>query len=177
MMIITSLQIGGQVISSLASMDVAQAADPTTQETVTVVSQLFSWFAMALFLTLGGHRVVLGACLDSFSVYPAGGVLAEEHWLLHLHELLGHSVSVGMRAAAPPAIALLLANFVTALIGRTLPQLNIMAIGFSLNVTIMILVLALSIASIGWVFQNELVEWVERTTSFFVGCRRVRIGS
>jgi flagellar biosynthetic protein FliR len=168
MMIVTSLQIGGQVISSLASMDVAQAADPTTQETVTVISQMFSWVAMALFLTLGGHRVVLGACLDSFQLYPAGGILAEENWLLHLPDLLLHSVSVGMRAAAPPAIALLLANFVTALIGRTLPQLNIMAIGFSLNVTIMILVLAMSIASIGWVFQNELVEWVERTTNLFL---------
>lgn len=168
MMIVTSLQIGGQVISSLASMDVAQAADPTTQETVTVISQMFSWVAMALFLTLGGHRIILGACLDSFQLYPAGEILAEEHWLLHLPDLLLHSVSVGMLAAAPAAIALLLANFVTALIGRTLPQLNIMAIGFSLNVTIMILVLAMSIASIGWVFQNELVEWVERTTSLFI---------
>ncbi|MFY7877317.1 MAG: flagellar biosynthetic protein FliR, partial [Pirellula sp.] len=88
MMIVTSLQIGGQVISSLSSMDVAQAADPTTQETVTVISQMFSWVAMALFLTLGGHRVVLGACLDSFQLYPAGGILAEENWLLHLPDLL-----------------------------------------------------------------------------------------
>ncbi|MEQ1830263.1 MAG: flagellar biosynthetic protein FliR [Pirellula sp.] len=172
MLIITSLQIGGQVISSLASMDVAQAADPTTQETVTVVSQLFSWVAMALFLILGGHRAVLGACLDSFEVYPAGGVLAEEHWLMHLHEILKHSVSIGMRAAAPPAIALLLANFVTALVGRTLPQLNIMAVGFSLNVTIMILVLIMSMSSIGWVFQNELVEWVEMTTHLFSPAER-----
>lgn len=167
LLIITSLQIGGQVISSLSSMDVAQAADPTTQETITVVSQLFSWFAMVLFLLLGGHRVMLGACLDSFAVYPAGGVLTEEHWVLHLHEILQHSITVGLRAAAPPAIALLLANFVTALIGRTLPQLNIIAIGFNLNVTMMILILVMSVASIGWVFQNELVEWVEMTTKMF----------
>ena len=167
LMIITSLQIGGQVISSLASMDVAQAADPTTQETVSVVSQMLSWVAMALFLTLGGHRYVLGACLDSFTVYPAGGIITEEHWLMHLHDLLRHSVSIGMRAAAPPAIALLLANFVTALIGRTLPQLNIMAIGFNINVTVMILILILSMSSIGWVFQNELVDWIEMTTSLF----------
>jgi flagellar biosynthetic protein FliR len=58
---------------------------------------------------------------------------------------------------------LLLANLVTALIGRTLPQLNIMAIGFSLNVTILLVVLALSVTSIGWVFQDELGLWVERT--------------
>lgn len=71
MIIVTSLQIGGQVISSLASMDVAQAADPTTEETVTVVSQMLSWLAMALFITLGGHRIVVGVCVDSFATYPA----------------------------------------------------------------------------------------------------------
>jgi flagellar biosynthesis protein FliR len=53
------------------------------------------------------------------------------------------------------------------MIGRTLPQLNIMAIGFNLNVTIMILVLTTSMSTIGWVFQNELVEWVEMTTTLF----------
>jgi flagellar biosynthetic protein FliR len=172
MIIVTSLQIGGQVISSLASMDVAQAADPTTEETVTVVSQMLSWVAMVLFITLGGHRIVVGACIDSFATYPAGGILLEEYWLLHLHELLGHSVNIGMRAAAPPAIALLLANFVTALIGRTLPQLNIMAIGFNLNVTIMLVVLALSISSIGWVFQDELAGWMERTALLFPSPQR-----
>jgi len=31
----------------------------------------------------------------------------------------------------------------------------------------MILVLCLSMASIGWVFQNELVEWIEMTTGLF----------
>jgi hypothetical protein len=53
------------------------------------------------------------------------------------------------------------------MIGRTLPQLNIMAIGFNLNVTIMILVLTTSMSTIGWVFQNELVEWIEMTTTLF----------
>lgn len=172
LIISTSLQVGGQVISSLASMDIAQTADPTTEESVTVISQMFSWMAMALFLTLGGHRYVIGACLDSFETYPAGGVLAERYWLLHLHELLGHSVSVGLRAAAPAAIALLLANFVTALIGRTLPQLNILAVGFNINILMMLVVLVCTIASIGWVFQDELADWVRMTTNLFPSPRR-----
>lgn len=172
LIIMTALQVGGQIISSLASMDVAQAADPTTEETVSVVSQMFSWLSMALFLTLGGHRMVLGACVDSFAAYPAGGILAEEYWLLHLHELLSHSVAVGLRASAPAAISLLLANFITALLGRTLPQLNIIAIGFNLNVSIMILVLTLSVASIGWVFQDEFVVWIEKTSTLFPSLNR-----
>lgn len=161
--VVSALQIGGQVISSLASLDVAQAADPTTQESITVISQLFTWVAMLLFLVLGGHRVIIGVCIDSFVHYPAGGVTLDDSWLTQLYGLIGHSMSVGLRAAGPAAIMLLLANLVTALIGRTLPQLNIMAIGFNVNVTVLLIVLTLSITSIGWVFQDELGTWVEKT--------------
>lgn len=167
LIIVTALQVGGQVISTLASLDVAQIADPTTEESVTVISQMFSWLTMLLFLILGGHRIMVGACVDSFATYPAGGVLLEEFWLLHLHELFTHSMAIGLRAAAPPAIALLFANLVTALVGRTLPQLNILAIGFSLNVSIMLVVLALSISSMAWIYQEEFAVWIESTTALF----------
>jgi len=163
MMVITCLQIGSQIIGSISSMEFATAADPSTQESVSVISQLMSLMAMALFVVLGGHRIMIGACLDSFTYYPAGSVLAERNWLVHVHELVGHSLSVGIRASAPAAISLLLANFVTALIARTLPQLNILVVGFNFNVTVMLVVLGLTLSSAGWIFQNELVEWVNRT--------------
>lgn len=163
MIVITCLQIGSQVIGSLSSMELATSADPSTQETVSVVSQMMSLLAMALFVVLGGHRIMIGACLDSFAHYPAGNVLAQRDWLMHVHELVGHSLTIGIRASAPAAIALLLANFVTALIARTLPQLNILLVGFNINVTVMLLVLGLTLSSSGWVFQNELIDWVDRT--------------
>jgi flagellar biosynthetic protein FliR len=163
MMVITCLQVGSQVISSLSSMDLATAADPSTQETVSVLSQMMSLVAMALFVALGGHRIMIGACLDSFSYYEAGRVLAEKNWLVHVHELVGHSLAIGIRASAPAAIALLLANFVTALIARTLPQLNILVVGFNINVTAMLIVLGLTLSSASWIFQNELIDWVDRT--------------
>jgi flagellar biosynthetic protein FliR len=167
MMVVTCLQIGSQIIGSLSSMELATAADPTTQETVSVISQLMSLMAMALFVLLGGHRIMIGACLDSFAHYPAGGVLAEENWLMHVHELVGHGLAIGLRASAPAAVTLLLANFVTALVGRTLPQLNILVIGFNINVLVMLLVMALTVASVAWVFQSELVRWVDRTLALF----------
>jgi flagellar biosynthetic protein FliR len=165
--VLTGLQFGGQIMSSLASMDIAEAADPSNDETTAVLNQLLSWIAMGLFLALGGHRQLIGCCLDSFAHYPAGGVLAEEHWLMHLQDLLHHSVGIGIRAAAPIAIALLMANLVTALIGRTLPQLNIMAIGFNINILVLLISLSLSIGTIGWIFQSELAAWIEKTTHLF----------
>lgn len=165
--VVTGLQFGGQIMSSLASMDLAEGADPTTEETTSVINQMLSWIAMAMFLLLGGHRQLLSCCLDSFAYYPAGAILAEEHWLLHFQELLTHSITVGIRAAAPVAIALLIANLITAIIGRTLPQMNIMAIGFNINVFVLLLMLVLSIGGMGWVFQNELAIWIEQLETLF----------
>jgi flagellar biosynthetic protein FliR len=165
--VVTGLQFGGQIMSSLASMDLAEGADPTTEETTSVINQMLSWIAMAMFLALGGHRQLLSCCLDSFSHYPAGAILAEQHWLLHFQELLTHSITIGIRAAAPVAIALLIANLVTAIIGRTLPQMNIMAIGFNINVFVLLLMLVLSIGGMGWIFQNELATWIDRIQNLF----------
>ena len=45
-----------------------------------------------------------------------------------------------------------------------MPQLNMMAIGYNVNALVLLSALAISIGSIGWVFQEELVLWVEFTS-------------
>ncbi len=167
MVIMSGLQVGGQIASQLAGLDLASAADPNTDDETAVIGQLFSWLTMALFLALGGHRVFFQACIHSFEHYPAGGVLAEEAWLLHVQSLVQHGFGVGMRATAPLCLAIFLANLVTALIGRTLPQLNVLAVGFNINALVLLSILVLTMGSVGWVFQNELAGWIERTTELF----------
>ena len=53
-------------------------------------------------------------------------------------QILSESFVVGFRAAAPVMLALLVAAVVLGLISRTLPQLNVIAVGFSINVLILL---------------------------------------
>jgi flagellar biosynthetic protein FliR len=55
------------------------------------------------------------------------------------------------------------------LISRTLPQLNVIAIGFSLNSMVMILTLALSLGAIAWVLQEQAESVIERMTEVVIG--------
>ncbi|HAC91721.1 MAG TPA: hypothetical protein DCF63_14010, partial [Planctomycetaceae bacterium] len=73
---------------------------------------------------------------------------------------------VGVRAAAPLGSALLLSNITTGLLARTLPQLNVLSIGFNLNVSAMMMVLFISLGSVSWIFQNELAYWMD-------ACRKI----
>jgi flagellar biosynthetic protein FliR len=166
---ILSLQIAGQAASHLAGFDMANAADPSSDEQIPVISNLLGWLAIVILLIAGGHRYMLECCLDSFTAYPAGEVSFEGRWLTEFRGLLSHTFVIGVRAAAPLATALLLANLVTGLLARTLPQLNVLAIGFNINALCLLALLFFSVGGISWVFQQELATWLE-------ACRRVVSG-
>jgi flagellar biosynthesis protein FliR len=169
LIVITSLQLGSHLLGTLSHLDFAQAHDPATDESVPILQQLMSLLAVALFLLMGGHRMLIGVCLDSFMVYPAGAVRMESHWWVYLVDLVGHGMSFGLRASAPATLALLLAHLITGLLARSLPPLNWIAIGFPIQSATMLLVLSMSLAGIGWVFQAEVSEWMESTTGLLEG--------
>ena len=103
-----------------------------------------------------GHRILLGVLLESFHSVPAGNVEFHESMMDLIVEQLSAGMASGVRIAAPVIAALLLSNLVTGLISRTLPQINVLAIGLSINALAMLVILSVTIGSVGLVFQNEL---------------------
>ena len=64
--------------------------------------------------------------------------------------------------------ALLLSNVVLGLIGRTLPQLNILALGFGFNSLVTYGVLAMSLGGAVWIFQDQLAPTIQSVAEVFV---------
>lgn len=158
---ISALQLAGQAIGHLAGFDVADAIDPTTDESMSILASLMGWLAISLVLVLGGHRQVIDCCLESYSAYPAGMVQPQAEWLDELDDLMRHTLRIGVRAAAPVGTALLLANILTGLIARTLPQLSVLAVGFNINAFVLLALMILSLGGMAWVFQAELAGWLD----------------
>jgi len=121
-LIITGLQMGGEMITSTGGMQLGDAVDPTTSSSMPSVARLVGLLVTAVMLLVGGHRLLLGVLLESFHAVPAGNV----------------------------------GNLVTGLISRTLPQINVLAIGLSINALAMLVILSVTIGSVGLVFQSEL---------------------
>ena len=163
---LTALQLAGQAVGHLAGLDLATAIDPSSEESIPVISNMLGLLAIAILVMLGGHRQMLECCLDSFQTYPAGMASFQEVWLDEYMGILQHTFVIGIRAAAPLATALLITNLVTALLARTLPQLNILAIGFNLNALALLMLVFMSVGAIGWIFQVEFSSWID-------ACRRV----
>ena len=161
-LIITGMQLGGEAITSTGGMQLGDAVDPTTSSSMPSVARLVGLLVTSVMLAVGGHRLLMRLLLDSFRALPAGNIQFSETMMTLVIDQLSAGMIAGIRLAAPVIAALLLSNLVTGLVSRTLPQINVLAIGLSINALSMLVVLSLTIGSAGLIFQQELAEAARR---------------
>jgi flagellar biosynthetic protein FliR len=164
MILLSGVQLTGHIVSQLGGTALAEGADPMTDENLPVYSQFFYFLTLAMFVLLDGHRLLTEALLDTYVWLPPGKGAFGASFLDALVTLLGQSFLLAVRAAAPAMAALLLATLVLGLIGRTLPQINILVVGFSVNALLTAGVLVVSIGAIGWAFPQPAVDAIELLT-------------
>jgi flagellar biosynthetic protein FliR len=157
----SGMQLAGQLIAQVSGLSLADVYNPSLDTNVPVFAQLLDATTLAVFVILGGHRQVLDALLDSFHDLPPGRAEFAPTIIEGLTAVLSSSFLTGLRAAAPVMVALLLAVLIVALISRTLPQLNSINLGFSLNTLVLLGTLAFSIGSAVWIFQDETDHAIE----------------
>jgi flagellar biosynthetic protein FliR len=167
LILLAGMQLAGQIISQTSGMTLADVANPTFDTSVPLFSQILEMLALAIFFLLGGHRQVIDALLRSFTWMPPGRGQLPDKIVEALAAITSQSFEVGVRAAAPVMVALLLATLVVALISRTLPQLNAVALGLNFNSLIVIGMFALCLGSAAWVFQEELQDVTDSLLATF----------
>ena len=161
-LLVTGMQLAGEAITSTSGMQLGDAVDPTTASSMPSLARLVGLLVTAIFLAVGGHRLLLDVLVRSFESLPAGDVSFHDSMLNLIVQQLSAGMTAGVRVAAPVIAALLLSNLVTGLVSRTLPQINVLAIGLSINALAMLVVTALTIGTAGLVFQHELAATLSR---------------
>ena len=114
-----------------------------------------------MFVLLDGHRLVMDALLDTYHSIPPGRASLGDTYVEALTTLLSQSFLLGIRAAAPTMTALLLATLVLGLIGRTMPQINILAVGFGINSLLTMGRLFVSLGTVAWAFPQQMTAAIE----------------
>jgi flagellar biosynthetic protein FliR len=172
MILFSGIEMAGDLISRAGGLSLSDLFDPTFNADVPLFSRLMLLIATAIFACIGGHRVVMAGLLDTFTAIPPGGCIAglfathsatvagQAGFLASLSEtlvtLITQRFELGIRVCMPVVVAALLATIVLGLIGRTLPQLNVIAIGFGLNAMLTFAMMLLSLGAGFLVFQDYL---------------------
>jgi flagellar biosynthetic protein FliR len=165
----SGVQVTGQIVSQLSGLSLADVFSPGFDEDVSVFSHLFYFLTLAVFVAVGGHRIVTQSLLETFVAFPPGQAAVGGSFVDVLVNIITQAFALGIRAAAPLLTALLLANLVLGLISRTLPQINVIAVGFGVNALLAMGLLFLSIGATAWTFQDPAIDVMQRIQESLVG--------
>jgi flagellar biosynthetic protein FliR len=154
--------MAGQIVSQLSGLSLADVFNPGFEEDVSIFSQLYYFLTLAVVVAVGGHRIVTEALLDTFAASPPGHAMIGDGYVEVLVSIVTQSFALGIRAAAPLLVALLLSNVILGLISRTLPQINVIAVGFSVNAILALGMLFLSIGAAAWTFQEPTIAVLQQ---------------
>jgi flagellar biosynthetic protein FliR len=157
-------QLGGLLIAQESGLAIGQIADPSSGEEESLLSSFYGQTALVVYMVVGGHRALLTACLDTFDCLPLlsdGGAMRLGADLL-VKALTVASVTA-IRIAAPAVLTLFLVNLAMGFIARTVPQLNVVTVGFSIKALVGFAVMAVALPSAMSAFVNALnisLEWL-----------------
>ncbi|MFH1745730.1 MAG: flagellar biosynthetic protein FliR [Planctomycetota bacterium] len=160
------VQMGGTLVAQNSGLAFGQIADPTTGQNLTVLSAFYLQLSVVVYLVVGGHRILLQACLDTFDTLPLlGEVNLSDLGYRILVEALAVGGVVAIRVAAPAVLTLFLVNLALGFISRTVPQLNIATVGFSLKSLVGFMVMMIALPSAMAAFTDALdmsFDWLRQ---------------
>jgi flagellar biosynthetic protein FliR len=179
----SGIQMAGDLISRAGGLTLSDLFDPSFNTDVPLFSRLLTLIGTAIFACIGGHRVIMAGLLDTFAALPPGETLAGlfgpraadaashagflDSLLGAMLTLIAQSFQLGVRVCMPVVVAALLATLVLGLIGRTLPQLNVLAVGFGLNALLTFAMMLLSLGAAFLVFQEHVSPAIETLLEVF----------
>ena len=125
--------MAGENVAFKMGLGFATMANPQSGVSVPIVSQFLLIIATLLFLSLGGHLILLEILAQSFKTLPIGAIgLTREHFWLILE--WGTEMFAGAVILSIPAIMILtMINLALGIMTRAAPTLNIFSVGFPLT--------------------------------------------
>ena len=140
-----TLYMAGDYIGRLGGFSISTMFDPATGENVPTLSKFFFLAGVALFISLGGMESFLTGFIDSFQTLAPGQSVFSPKVTDMLVSLLGTSMILVIKIAAPVTVATLTVFLVIGILGRAIPQLNVMSLAFGLNSMLVLAVLFLGL--------------------------------
>jgi len=157
-LIFTSVQIMGQLIGFQMGFAVANVFDPVSGGQVSVLAQFAFLTAMLTLFAVNGHYWFIKALADSFSLVPVGGMQLSQSLFQQLIAIAGEMFAMAVRLGAPVIAALLVTSVVMGILAKTVPQMNILMVGFPIKITVGLLffgfTLVVIIPMLARVFHN-----------------------
>lgn len=138
-------RVAGELISLSVGLSGAQLYNPSMGGQTTPMDQLIYMLAALLYLAIDGHHLLLTGLVDTFRLIPIGPQMVNLKSLQQIGAVLQEVISIGVRISAPVLISILMLNLVMGILGKTVPQINVLVTGLAVNLIVGLVVMIVAL--------------------------------
>jgi len=148
---------GGQ-ISFMMGFSMASAIDPQSGVSMPIISQFLSLMALMVLLSLNLHHWMLLFIDSSLKSIPLGGFILAPNMFHYIMHATSNMFLIGFMIAFPITALSWLADVIFGMLMKTMPQFNLLVIGFPIKIMVSFAVLIATITAIMLIVKGQMSE-------------------
>ncbi len=154
----SAIQMAAQIVGVQIGFSFSNIIDPVSAQSSGFMETLYNLMATVVFLNLGGHYALLTGLSQSFELAPVGMYGPAPIVGDRLVALSSLAIGIALRLALPVVGTMMLVDVAMALVVRSIPQMNVFAVGLPVKMVVGMLTLValtpLTISGMASVTQN-----------------------
>ncbi len=128
--------ITGDLMSISIGLNASQLFNPLLGQNGNTLEQFYAVLGTLVFLAVNGHHMLISALAQSFDVIPVSSLTLNIGVYGEIALFLQSILLMSIKICAPVIVAILVTNLAMGILGRAIPQINVLVT--SMPVTIMI---------------------------------------
>jgi flagellar biosynthetic protein FliR len=169
MTIVSGLQMAGSLIDAQIGVSLGSVINPEFESDASLSGELLHQLGLVVFLMVGGHHLIVSALLDTFQALPVGFAWVAPSAIDLLSGLVHQSLVLAVQIAAPVIGMMAVVGVAMGYLGHTIPQLNVLVVGFPVRTLVGLVVMGLAVPGIADVLASVLPEAIQQLKSMFMG--------
>jgi flagellar biosynthetic protein FliR len=151
-------ELAGELMGTQMGLGVVQLLDPTSSRQIPLIGNFNVIVSSLIFLGMNAHLWVIRAVANSFDMIPPFGAGLSPALMDDVLHLSQGMFVVALKLSAPVMATILLINLLLAILGRTVPQLNVFAMSFVVTILGGLVALGTSLPWSVTLYQDEFVR-------------------
>jgi flagellar biosynthetic protein FliR len=161
-------QWAGQMIGTEMGLNMSEIFDPAMGHAGSLTGDAYYFLTLAVFLTVArGHHAMMNAVKASFDYLPLLSLGVDRPLLDIMVEMLQSATVLALRLAAPMLVTVLVVDLALGLIGRAMPQFNVMQAGLSMRSLIGLVIVIAGLALTTGILEDSLAATLDQVRAYW----------
>jgi len=161
------ITLAGGLISFMMGFSMASAIDPQSGISMPIISQFLSLIGLMVLFSLDLHHWMLLFVDSSLKSIPLGGFMMSEDIFHYIIKATSNMFLVGLTISFPIIALSWLADIIFGMLMKTMPQFNLLVIGFPIKIMVAFVVLIATFVSTMLILKGEMIKAFNVLEMFF----------